>query len=124
MRHLDEAVGGMALGEVCDGEGLGVRELFDLHGEEGDSVFLLAEGVGLVLLGIVCRVVEAGEVVRRGDEVEYEAEGDASGEEVPELRHWVGRLARVGRAEVEVGGEAPDAHEAASEGRALLVEGC
>ena len=91
MRHLDEAVGGMALGEVCDGEGLGVRELFDLHGEEGD---------GALLVAVVCDIDGAGVGLNRdwGDgwreEIEEVAQRDSKGETVPELGDGVCGLSR------------------------------
>lgn len=59
-----------------------------------------------------------------GELIEYVAEGNANGEEVPELGYGVGGLTGVrGGGKSEIVAESMNAHEAGTEGRTLLVKG-
>jgi hypothetical protein len=119
---LDEAVGRVAVQEIGYGEEFATGDILgdlvgaNLHGEEGNGMVLCAVWIGVILLLIELRVVYFVEALVVGELIEDVAEGDAEGEEVPELGDGVCRLVIIGRGEGKVEGEAAKPHQPGAEG--------
>lgn len=92
MAHLDKAVGGVAIREVCDLEALAVGHFMDAHREEGNRTLLKT-----FVMDIECgwvRVYALDGLVRRRQEIEEVAKRCADGQAVPYLCDWIRRAAR------------------------------